>query len=785
MSNTSWYDMAEHDREPPDRGPGGGGEDAQGAAGGLRVGEVGPEATGARPKTNIRMRGATPETSSPSEATSANRVSVNDSTSEDVNSTANKTSISSKVKDLRDSRNIPALGAAINYAQVAAGVRNRNVGNDGSSTKTYRLSLELVSFDNSRNYAVNHDELARLLFEKIRIPGGDCILGYDSNEQQYIHLDIDERVNPESLNLTDGFVIRQGLRMNPIRPVVQDTLVKLFWTPMNMDNEEIKKVLEMFGTVTSDVEYTKFKIRRDAPAATRELEKIGKCSDREVRMKLNMAIPPNIKVGSKKVRVWHHKMKKQCFWCLQLEDMCPFEADGKACKEAKTCEKEDWEKFWEELCKNLTDSPIEEISEESQLARSVAKHMVGSNFPKDVTEMEVQEMFGQEGIEINPEEVDILVLTDSARVTFKIEHLTAEEKDWIMININRKKCRDKRIFIQPLVELTPKKPATAAEAARKIEEEEKERLEKERRINFERSKKRLEESKGRQLTNKEYKKLRRSLAGPIIINDDEDAGMMRRNSALPILPDLQPRIVPDTPEADEGWNFVTSPRRRNNRKSKEVTKEGLPGDTAYGSLDQQLAEVNILQQQLTGLATPAMSQSPKPQRSLRKKNVFDILTEVTEEGERLGDTLTEIPNPALETGELIQIYPDTDSVEEDAKKEDDESNDESDTKKKEDDESDDESDEGDDINDQSPGSVDQLVDKFETKMKGNNKRNRSDSTTPEKNGSPILSKREKKKAKVKAKKAEAKKLENEHRASLNKSREYFMKSPKDNPKPKK
>ena len=91
-------------------------------------------------------------------------------------------------------------------------------------------------------------------------------------------------------------------------------------------------------------------------------------------------------------------MKKQCFWCLQLEDKCNFEADGKACKAASPNDQANWDEFWQEVVKNLTNDPIEPITEDYQLGQSTAKLMVGSNFPKDVTVEEVAEFFGSHGI---------------------------------------------------------------------------------------------------------------------------------------------------------------------------------------------------------------------------------------------------------------------------------------------------------------------------------------------------------------------------------------------------
>ena len=686
--------------------------------------------------------------------------------------------MSEKVKDLRDPRNLPALGSAMNYARAVANQSQQAGSNEVKDT--YTLTLELVSFNNSRNYTMNHDELAKLLFERIRIPGGECIVGFDANEQQYIHLEIDARVPKETLNLTDSFMIRQGLRMNPIRPVVSDTLVKLFWTPMGMDNNEIKKVLSLFGTVTSEVEYTTFKIRKDAPAATKELEKIKKCSDREVRMKLETAIPPNIRVSGRKIRVWHHRMKKQCFWCLQLEDKCNFEADGKACKAASPNDQANWDEFWEEVVKNLTNDPIEPITEDYQLGQSTAKLMVGSNFPKDVTVEEVAEFFGSHGIEIDPEECVITSLPESARVTFKIDHLDQESKSWMMINANRKKIREKRIYIQPLVDLTPQKTNDAAKAAgnanqktkevTKITEEQQRIIDEKKRL-FKKSKEDLEKQAGRSLSNKETKNLRKSLA-----------------PALDKIHEVTE--VPDTPVPDDGkeGSFVTSPTRRRNSKSKGVTlpistfrtadieipytpsKLKLPGDTLYGSLEHQLELIKQMKKK-------EGNSSDDGEEASKDSDSGDA-----DERLKLGSS-----GSTLEPGQLIQLSDDSiplynlsDTSASQSKEDNDEDPGTEDSEADDDKESNVSKDfdtlaEA-TLGDVSPKSVNKLVNQFEDHMKGRNKRGRGNSTTPEsKSGSPPLTKKQAKKARQRQRR-QSEKNSGISEANVMLTKEFFMKA---------
>ena len=76
---------------------------------------------GARRKTTSGMRGATPATSSPSEA-SPSGVSVNDSTT-DISAQEARNNLSKKVNDLRNPRNVPdfqLLEVPLTFLQMEA-----------------------------------------------------------------------------------------------------------------------------------------------------------------------------------------------------------------------------------------------------------------------------------------------------------------------------------------------------------------------------------------------------------------------------------------------------------------------------------------------------------------------------------------------------------------------------------------------------------------------------------------------------------------------------------------
>ena len=98
-------------------------------------------------------------------------VSVNDCPS-DISAEEARNNLSKKVKDLRDPRNLPALGGALNYAQAAGQYAKAN------KPSTYELVLELLSFDNSRNLQLFVDKVLFTI---------DSLLNFEIGKVQQVH----------------------------------------------------------------------------------------------------------------------------------------------------------------------------------------------------------------------------------------------------------------------------------------------------------------------------------------------------------------------------------------------------------------------------------------------------------------------------------------------------------------------------------------------------------------------------------------------------------------------
>ena len=289
---------------------------------------------------------------------------------------------------------------------------------------------------------------------------------------------------------------------------------------------------------------------------------------------------------------------------------------------------------------------------------------------------------------------------------------------------------------------------------------------------FKKSKDDLEKQAGRSLSNKETKSLRKSLA-----------------PALDKIHEVTE--VPDTPVPDDEkeGSFVT----RRSSKSKGGTlpvstfskaqtrsfyrdidstdvnvfeKLKLPGDTLYGSLEDQLELVKQMK---------------------KKENASDDGEEASKDSDggdaderlKLGSS-----GSTLEPGQLLQLSDDSiplynlsDTSVSPSK----EDNDENEGSEDSDDKESDVSKEFDTLaeatlGEVSPQSVSKLVNRFEDHMKGGNKRGRGNSTTPEsKSGSPPLTKKQAKKARQKQRK-QSEKNSGISDANVMLTKEFFMKS---------
>ena len=108
----------------------------------------------------------------------------------------------------------------------------------GERAKINVLDIFLERRENTINYNLSKEELAKLLFKNMAI-NPQNVLKIDTSGFGKIHIEFNENVKPETMINLPSFDIREGLRTKFYRPHHRkDTLVTISWmdleTPDNL-----------------------------------------------------------------------------------------------------------------------------------------------------------------------------------------------------------------------------------------------------------------------------------------------------------------------------------------------------------------------------------------------------------------------------------------------------------------------------------------------------------------------------------------------------------------------
>ena len=134
----------------------------------------------------------------------------------------------------------PVDGAAAlpaNANSWATQVENTTMNHD------YKLTIFFRKNNTVSNTTLSQAQKGRLIFKRLNVPKGKCLKCDDSKRDRLI-LTISGQVPTSSLNLIQSFEAKPNLWTKPVAPIVKDKTVFLFWTPEDMDNADILRVLE-------------------------------------------------------------------------------------------------------------------------------------------------------------------------------------------------------------------------------------------------------------------------------------------------------------------------------------------------------------------------------------------------------------------------------------------------------------------------------------------------------------------------------------------------------------
>ena len=215
----------------------------------------------------------------------------------------------------------------VSYAQAAA------------NTKT--LELHFVREDKGSDFNLDEQQMSDLIYKRLLLPKGKLV-SLDTTPYRKIVLEIDGSVDIADLNITQGLEAKNGLKTRPLQSPDTDREIRINRAPMKASNEEITKVLELFGEITKPIQHV---VYGPPPPGTAEdswqymMSKV-KTAERTIRMKIKVNIPSFIVVQGNKLKVDYPGQPKTCPRCQKYWSTCPGQGKVEKCKKAGGEEKD-------------------------------------------------------------------------------------------------------------------------------------------------------------------------------------------------------------------------------------------------------------------------------------------------------------------------------------------------------------------------------------------------------------------------------------------------------------
>ena len=213
------------------------------------------------------------------------------------------------------------------------------------------LKISLLKLDESENFNLTGDELARLLLDNFKIPHS-LIVGVDTSFHRRIKVWMKPESDVEQYKTTKAFWIRDGLRTQPNRRLSYECWLRCFRTPLEMQDEDIASYLAPFGKVL------KIENRCIASDNSMKNEKYRsllshvKSGDRNILFKLEAHIPSFIMMGNKKVKISYRNQLRSCARCCMNADNCVGGGDPRLCQE-KGGPKIELKSVWHDIISKL------------------------------------------------------------------------------------------------------------------------------------------------------------------------------------------------------------------------------------------------------------------------------------------------------------------------------------------------------------------------------------------------------------------------------------------------
>ena len=188
-------------------------------------------------------------------------------------------------------------------------------------------------------------------------------MSYDDSGVRKIKILIDGELDPEKYKNAETIEIKKGLRLQPMKHMRREQVIRIERLPYETENSEIVDVLKKFGKVLDEPKRLNIEVnKKELDEWTSELLKI-ESTTRSVRMEIERNIPSFILVGGKRGKVWYRGQNWSCPRCLQDHEKCLGKGNPGKCQE-KGGERTEITELWEGVINDKFKRSLMEEGEE-------------------------------------------------------------------------------------------------------------------------------------------------------------------------------------------------------------------------------------------------------------------------------------------------------------------------------------------------------------------------------------------------------------------------------------
>ena len=197
---------------------------------------------------------------------------------------------------------------------------------------TWTLEIHLYREDKSSDYNVSEEEMFHLIYKRLGVPIGGLV-SIDDTPMRKILLELKTEVTAETLNITQALQIRKNLMTRPLQSMDKEKIVKIYWAPTRMPNDNIDNVMKIFGDIITPTKNKVITPRPDADPNSWEAQMAGVIvAEREVGIKIKHNIPSYIMIRGTRVKVDYQGQPKTCSFCSRYWTTCVGGGKADKCK---------------------------------------------------------------------------------------------------------------------------------------------------------------------------------------------------------------------------------------------------------------------------------------------------------------------------------------------------------------------------------------------------------------------------------------------------------------------